>query len=139
MLRYHSIDEGDTVIDVVSSHFSNCHTKYLQYENNEHSGGLSILVDGFIGDHNFTVSVKSSSFFNNTGSDGGNMVIKIRHENQHVPLVSIHIHNCNFTGGYASGHGGGLFLLYSSRTAHIHCTVYNTTFIENTAMYHGGG
>ena len=165
-LDYEAIDEGETKVEIVDSHFSNC------YGGGGYSGGLNIDMHGQQ-TLNVSVYITSCIFSNNTGiRNGGNMRIRTAPQGHtgYTPLLfCIHIYNSSFNGGYAD-RGGGLYAdlgpgcftsspLHEkqqcycsiSRTSfegniggglyirHFSLNLLNVTFLENNASNSGGG
>ena len=102
VLSYSLANEGETAIEVINCHLSDCYI----HPGEDHSGGLSILVqlDRPGGNQNFTVTITNNSFYHNTGGDGGHMVLKINCSGGSMMIrMHIHIHSCNFSYGRATG------------------------------------
>ena len=135
-LDYETIDEEETEVEVLDSHFSNC------YGGGGYSGGLNIDMHVYQTLY-VSVYITGTIFSNNTGTlGGGNMRIITESQGPTTLLFCIQIFNSSFSDGY-SDRGGGLYaalgsdIMSSSPTVkeQCFCSISSTSFKGNT----GGG
>ena len=159
--------EGETKLEVLDSHFSNC------YGGGGYSGGLNIDIHVYQSTLNVSVYITSSTFSNNSGTQGGgNMRIMNKSRGTTTLLFCIQIYyNSSFSDGYADN-GGGLYAKLGTRAffnspsfpeveeqcycsisstsfkgniggglyiSHLSLNLLDVTFLENNAEGSGGG
>ena len=155
VIAYNNHTTTNTRLVISQCHFKNSgYTNYrlrndcLYYENYERwfSCGLAL----FHGNPNLTVEISDSVFFNNTGCNGGNMVLLISDFKTKYNTSMVTITNTTFTNG-SSRFGGGLYMSLISGNRFGHSESYTngnmlkalsieqSTYSGNYAALNGGG
>ena len=87
---------------------------------------------------NVTVTISGCTFAGNRAVFGGGIFVAIK---ENATDNKVTVEDCNITDSIANESGGGLYLLYASRSDEMRNNLYVTTgivFRKNSARYHGG-
>ena len=87
---------------------------------------------------NVTVTISGCTFARNSAVFGGGIFVVIEEKARNNTVT---VEDCNITDSIANENGGGLYMLYASRSGEMRNNLYIATgiiFRNNSARYHGG-